>query len=69
MVVAPGEVVGLIGPGLGQEHAAEMPGRGDRAERRQDGAGRRHHLRRRLEDPDLRALRRDSIGFVFQAPT
>jgi ABC-type dipeptide/oligopeptide/nickel transport system ATPase subunit len=41
MQVAPGEVVGLIGPsGLGQEHAAQVPGRGDRSDRRAHDAGR-----------------------------
>jgi hypothetical protein len=53
--------------GLGQEHAAEVPGRGHRAD------GRRMTLGETIYDdgwkiPDLRALRRDRIGFVFQAP-
>ena len=37
--------------GLGQEHLAQVPGRGDRAHRRPHGAGRPVDLRRRLEDP------------------
>jgi ABC-type dipeptide/oligopeptide/nickel transport system ATPase subunit len=41
MHVAPGEVVGLIGPsGFRQEHAAQMSGCGDRTDRRSHDAGR-----------------------------
>lgn len=67
--VAPGEVVGLIGPsGSGKSTLLKCLGAVV-----EPTAG-RMSLRGRViyEDrwliPDLRALRRDSIGFVFQAP-
>jgi putative ABC transport system ATP-binding protein len=45
-----------------------MPGRHHRAHAGPHDAGQRRDLRRGLEGADLRALRRDRIGFVFQAP-
>ncbi len=45
MAVAPGEVVGLVGPsGSGKEHLAQMPGRDHRAHGRAHVPGRRADL-------------------------
>lgn len=69
MVVAPGEVVGLIGPsGSGKSTLLKCLGAVI-----EPTAGRMILGGRTIYDdgwkiPDLRALRRDSIGFVFQAP-
>ena len=69
MVVAPGEVVGLIGPsGSGKSTLLKCLGAVI-----EPTAGRMILGGQTIYDdgwkiPDLRALRRDSIGFVFQAP-
>ncbi|MBQ0957643.1 ABC transporter ATP-binding protein [Ideonella sp. 4Y11] len=69
MTVAPGEVVGLIGPsGSGKSTLLKCLGAVI-----EPTAGRMVLGGRTIYDngwtlPDLRALRRDSIGFVFQAP-
>ena len=69
MVVAPGEVVGLIGPsGSGKSTLLKCLGAVI-----EPTAGRMMLGGETIYDdgwtiPDLRALRRDSIGFVFQAP-
>jgi putative ABC transport system ATP-binding protein len=69
MVVAPGEVVGLIGPsGSGKSTLLKCLGAVI-----EPTAGRMILGGRTIYDDgwkisDLRALRRDSIGFVFQAP-
>jgi putative ABC transport system ATP-binding protein len=69
MVVAPGEVVGLIGPsGSGKSTLLKCLGAVI-----EPTAGRMILGGRPIYDDgwkitDLRALRRDSIGFVFQAP-
>jgi putative ABC transport system ATP-binding protein len=69
MQVAPGEVVGLIGPsGSGKSTLLKALGAVI------DPSGGRMTLGdeviydERWKIPDLRALRRDKIGFVFQAP-
>lgn len=68
MVVAPGEVVGLIGPsGSGKSTLLKCLGAVI-----EPSAGRMILGGQTIYDnswkiPDLRALRRDSIGFVFQA--
>ena len=69
MVVAPGEVIGLIGPsGSGKSTLLKCLGAVI-----EPTAGRMILGGQTIYDegwkiPDLRALRRDSIGFVFQAP-
>ena len=69
MVVAPGEVVGLIGPsGSGKSTLLKCLGAVI-----EPSGGRMILGGKTIYDdgwkiPDLRALRRDSIGFVFQAP-
>ncbi len=69
MTVAPGEVVGLIGPsGSGKTTLLKCLGAVT-----EPTAGRMILGGQTIYDngwkiPDLRALRRDSIGFVFQAP-
>ena len=69
MTVAPGEVVGLIGPsGSGKSTLLKCLGAVI-----EPTAGRMVLRGQTIYDdgwtiPDLRALRRDSIGFVFQAP-
>jgi putative ABC transport system ATP-binding protein len=69
MTVAPGEVVGLIGPsGSGKSTLLKCLGAVI-----EPTAGRMELGGHSIYDggwqiPDLRALRRDSIGFVFQAP-
>ena len=69
MVVAPGEVVGLIGPsGSGKSTLLKCLGAVI-----EPSGGRMILGGETIYDdgwriPDLRALRRDSIGFVFQAP-
>ena len=69
MTVAPGEVVGLIGPsGSGKSTLLKCLGAVI-----EPSGGRMVLSGEAIYDdgwkiPDLRALRRDSIGFVFQAP-
>ncbi|CAG1017927.1 partial Choline transport ATP-binding protein OpuBA, partial [Burkholderiaceae bacterium] len=69
MVVAPGEVVGLIGPsGSGKSTLLKCLGAVI-----EPSAGRMTLGGQTIYDDgwkigDLRALRRDNIGFVFQAP-
>ncbi len=69
MAVAPGEVVGLIGPsGSGKSTLLKCLGAVI-----EPTAGRMTLGDETIYDdgwriPDLRALRRDSIGFIFQAP-
>ena len=69
MQVAPGEVVGLIGPsGSGKSTLLKCLGAVI-----EPTAGRMQLGERTIYDngwqlSDLRALRRDSIGFIFQAP-
>ncbi len=69
MTVAPGEVVGLIGPsGSGKSTLLKCLGAVI-----EPSGGRMLLGSQTIYDdgwkiPDLRALRRDSIGFVFQAP-
>ncbi len=69
MVVAPGEVVGLVGPsGSGKSTLLKCLGAVI-----EPSAGRMILGGEAIYDdgwkiPDLRALRRDRIGFVFQAP-
>jgi len=69
MAVAPGEVVGLIGPsGSGKSTLLKCLGAVI-----EPSAGRMILGARTIYDggwkiPDLRALRRDNLGFVFQAP-
>ncbi len=69
MIVAPGEVVGLVGPsGSGKSTLLKCLGAVI------DPSGGRMTLGDEViyhdgwKIPDLRALRRDKIGFVFQAP-
>jgi putative ABC transport system ATP-binding protein len=69
MTVAPGEVVGLIGPsGSGKSTLLKCLGAviEPSGGRMVLGGEAIYHDGWRF--PDLRALRRDSIGFVFQAP-
>jgi putative ABC transport system ATP-binding protein len=63
-------VVGLIGPsGSGKSTLAQVPGRGDRTEHRPHDSWAQDVIYDNGWTPgDLRALRRDSIGFIFQAP-
>jgi ABC-type lipoprotein export system ATPase subunit len=70
MTVAPGEVVGLIGPsGSGKSTLLKCLGAIIEPTRRPHDAGRQDVIYDEgWKTPDLRALRRDSIGFVFQAP-
>jgi putative ABC transport system ATP-binding protein len=69
MVVAPGEVVGLIGPsGSGKSTLLKCLGAVIEPTAVAHGAGRQTIYDDGWKIPDLRALRRDSIGFVFQAP-
>lgn len=69
MIVAPGEVVGLVGPsGSGKSTLLKCLGAVI-----EPSAGRMTLGEETIYDdgwriPDLRALRRDRIGFVFQAP-
>ena len=69
MIVAPGEVVGLVGPsGSGKSTLLKCLGAVI-----EPTAGRMTLGEETIYDdgwriPDLRALRRDRIGFVFQAP-
>ncbi len=69
MVVAPGEVVGLIGPsGSGKSTLLKCLGAVIEPTGGRMILGGHTIYDDGWKIPDLRALRRDSIGFVFQAP-
>ena len=69
MVVAPGEVVGLIGPsGSGKSTLLKCLGAVIEPTAGRMILGQDVIYDQGWKIPDLRALRRDKIGFVFQAP-
>ena len=69
MVVAPGEVVGLVGPsGSGKSTLLKCLGAVVEPSSGHMELGGETIYRGRWMRADLRALRRDRIGFVFQAP-
>jgi len=69
MVVAPGEVVGLVGPsGSGKSTLLKCLGAVIEPTSGRMILGRDVIYDQRWMISDLRALRRDKIGFVFQAP-
>ena len=69
MTVAPGEVVGLIGPsGSGKSTLLKCLGAVIEPSGGRMVLGGQTIYDDGWKIPDLRALRRDSIGFVFQAP-
>jgi len=69
MTVAPGEVVGLIGPsGSGKSTLLKCLGAVIEPTAGRMTLGDEVIFEDRWKIPDLRALRRDRIGFVFQAP-
>lgn len=69
MVVAPGEVVGLIGPsGSGKSTLLKCLGAVIEPTSGRMTLGNQLIYDNGWKLPDLRTLRRDSIGFVFQAP-
>jgi len=69
MVVAPGEVVGLVGPsGSGKSTLLKCLGAVIEPTSGRMILGRDAIYDQRWMISDLRALRRDKIGFVFQAP-
>ena len=69
MVVAPGEVVGLIGPsGSGKSTLLKCLGAVIEPTAGRMTLGQDVIFDDGWKIPDLRALRRDKIGFVFQAP-
>jgi len=69
MQVAPGEVVGLIGPsGSGKSTLLKCLGAVIEPSGGHMTLGDTSIYKDRWLIPDLRALRRDKIGFVFQAP-
>ncbi len=69
MSVAPGEVVGLIGPsGSGKSTLLKCLGAVIEPTSGQMTLGNKIIYNNGWKISDLRALRRDSIGFVFQAP-
>jgi putative ABC transport system ATP-binding protein len=69
MSVAPGEVVGLIGPsGSGKSTLLKCLGAVIEPTSGRMTLGNKTIYDHGWKLPDLRALRRDSIGFVFQAP-
>ena len=69
MMVAPGEVVGLIGPsGSGKSTLLKCLGAVIEPSGGKMVLGGETIYDDGWKIPDLRALRRDSIGFVFQAP-
>ena len=69
MVVAPGEVVGLVGPsGSGKSTLLKCLGAVIEPTSGRMILGRDVIYHQRWMISDLRALRRDKIGFVFQAP-
>ena len=69
MHVAPGEVVGLIGPsGSGKSTLLKCLGAVIEPTRGRMTLGGDVIYEQGWKIPDLRSLRRDRIGFVFQAP-
>lgn len=69
MVVAPGEVVGLVGPsGSGKSTLLKCLGAVIEPTAGRMTLGQDVIYDNGWKIPDLRALRRDKIGFVFQAP-
>jgi putative ABC transport system ATP-binding protein len=69
MRVGPGEVVGLVGPsGSGKSTLLKCLGAIIEPTSGRMVLGGREIYRDGWKIPDLRALRRDNIGFVFQAP-
>ena len=69
MVVAPGEVVGLIGPsGSGKSTLLKCLGAVIEPSSGRMTLGDDVIFDQGWKIPDLRALRRDKIGFIFQAP-
>jgi putative ABC transport system ATP-binding protein len=69
MHVAPGEVVGLIGPsGSGKSTLLKCLGAVIEPSGGRMTLGQRVIYQDGWKIPDLRALRRDNIGFIFQAP-
>jgi putative ABC transport system ATP-binding protein len=69
MVVAPGEVVGLIGPsGSGKSTLLKCLGAVIEPSGGRMTLGDDVIFDQGWKIPDLRALRRDKIGFIFQAP-
>ena len=69
MQVAPGEVVGLVGPsGSGKTTLLKCLGAVIEPTAGQMRLGNETIYEDGWKIPDLRALRRDKIGFVFQAP-
>ena len=69
MQVAPGEVVGLVGPsGSGKSTLLKCLGAIIEPTAGRMTLGREVIYDNGWRTPDLRALRRDRIGFVFQAP-
>ncbi|MDP2835069.1 MAG: ABC transporter ATP-binding protein [Pseudomonadota bacterium] len=69
MRVAPGEVVGLIGPsGSGKSTLLKCLGAVIEPSAGRMTLGEQIIYQDAWKIPDLRALRRDKIGFVFQAP-
>lgn len=69
MVVAPGEVVGLVGPsGSGKSTLLKCLGAVIEPTSGRMILGQDSIYDNGWKIPDLRALRRDKIGFVFQAP-
>lgn len=69
MIVAPGEVVGLIGPsGSGKSTLLKCLGAVIEPTAGKMTVGDEVIYENGWKIPDLRALRRDRIGFVFQAP-
>ena len=69
MIVAPGEVVGLVGPsGSGKSTLLKCLGAVIEPTAGKMWLGNQLIYDNRWLNRDLRALRRDNIGFVFQAP-
>ena len=69
MVIAPGEVVGLIGPsGSGKSTLLKCLGAVIEPTEGRMSVGDELIYDNGWKIPDLRALRRDKIGFIFQAP-
>ena len=69
MVVAPGEVVGLVGPsGSGKSTLLKCLGAIIEPTSGRMTLGNDVIYDNKWKVPDLRALRRDRIGFIFQAP-